>query len=294
MSTSQHAFVAQEYAPRAQDYVTSVVHSTGDDLDQMVAELQGQETALVLDLGCGGGHVSYRAAPHVAEVVACDLTASMLDVVAETAAARGLSNITVQQAAAERLPFADGHFDVVLCRFTAHHWQDLDAGLREARRVLKPAGRAVFVDVVAPADRVLDTHLQAFEVLRDASHVRNYAAAEWLAALSRAGFAVERVTDRKLRMEFPVWIARTRASAEHAGVIRSLQAGAPAVVREHFAVGEDGIQPGHGDDRGPRRVERAAGAPEGRRLLPSRIPSKAAVPGRVFTLASRHRREDSA
>jgi hypothetical protein len=94
--------------------------------------------------------------------------------------------------------------------------------------------------VIAPMDRILDTHLQAFEILRDASHIRNYSVGEWLAALYRSGFAVDGITARKLRMDFPVWIARTRTSAAHAGVIRSLQAAAPAFVRDHFAIAEDG------------------------------------------------------
>ena len=225
---------------RAKDYVASVTHSTGDDLDQIEAVLQGCSSTRVLDLGCGGGHVSYRAAPHVAHVVAYDLTASMLEVVAQTAAERGLSNITVRQGAAEQLPFKDAEFDVVLCRFTAHHWRNLEAGLREARRVLTPNGRAVFIDVIAPADAILDTHLQAVEILRDPSHVRNYTLAEWIAALSRSGLAVNGITTRKLRMEFSVWIARTRACSEHANVIRSLQNGSPEVVRSHFAVTPDG------------------------------------------------------
>ena len=241
MSTpSQHSFAAEQYASRARDYVASAVHSAGADLDRLEAELRGRGVARVLALGCGGGHVSYRAAPHVAEVVACDVTASMLDAVAAEAARRGLSNITTQLAAAESLPFPDASFDAVLCRFTAHHWQDMEAGLHEARRVLKPSGRAVFIDSVAPASPMLDTHLQAAEVLRDASHVRNYTLAEWNGALSRAGFAVESVTVRVLRMEFPAWTARTRTPALHAEAIRSLQAVAPAIVREHFAVGADG------------------------------------------------------
>jgi ubiquinone/menaquinone biosynthesis C-methylase UbiE len=240
MSTAQHTFAAEHYAPRARDYVTSAVHMSGADLDQIEAEVRGRSAARVLDLGCGGGHVSYRVAPHVAEVVACDVTTSMLDAVAATAAERGLANIAVQQAAAERLPFADASFDAVLCRFTAHHWQNMEAGLREARRVLAPDGRAVFVDVVAPADAVLDTHLQVVELLRDVSHVRNYALAEWVAALSRSGFALESVTTRRLRMEFAVWIGRTRTAPTHADAIRSLWAGAPAPVKDHFAVGDDG------------------------------------------------------
>jgi ubiquinone/menaquinone biosynthesis C-methylase UbiE len=240
MSGSQHAFVAEQYGGRATDYVTSTVHSTGADLDQIEAAVRGMRTARVLDLGCGGGHVSYRAAPHVAEVVACDVTESMLEAVAATAAARGLTNIGVRQVAAEHLPFDDGSFDVVLCRFTAHHWADLEGGLRQARRVLKRGGLAIFVDSVAAANPVLDTHLQAMEVFRDISHVRNYSVAEWVGGLSRAGFAVDGICMRVLRMEFPTWIARTQTPAANALSIRVLQEGSPKIVREHFAIGPDG------------------------------------------------------
>ena len=222
------------------DYVASAVHSTGADLDQIEDLLRGRHAARVLDLGCGGGHVSYRAAPHAGAVVACDVTPSMLAAVAATAAERRLSNISVRQAAAEALPFADGEFNFVLCRFTAHHWHDLDAGLREARRVLATDGIAMLIDTVAPADRVVDTHLQTFELLRDASHVRNYSVAEWADAASRAGFAVEGITMRTLRMDFPSWIARTRAPVAHAQAIRSLQRTAPPEVREALGIGVDG------------------------------------------------------
>jgi SAM-dependent methyltransferase len=239
-ATTQQDFAAAQYGARAQDYVTSAVHSSGADLDQIEAALRGRNEARVLDLGCGGGHVSYRAAPHVAAVVACDVTESMLKAVAATAAERGLGNISVRQAAAEKLPFSDAEFDVVLCRFTTHHWQNMEAGLRQARRVLKPGAPAIFIDVVAPADPVLDTHLQVVELLRDASHVRNYSMAEWVAALSRSGFVVEGVTQRALRMEFPVWTARTRTSPQRAAAIRDVQAEAPDVVKTHFAIGADG------------------------------------------------------
>ncbi|SEE32830.1 Methyltransferase domain-containing protein [Rhizobiales bacterium GAS188] len=240
MSTSQHAFVTDQYAPRAADYVASAVHSAGEDLNQIEAVLRGHSKARVLDLGCGGGHVSYRAAPHVAEVVACDLTADMLAEVKREAAERGLANIAVQQAPAERLPFADASFDFVLCRFTVHHWQDMEAGLREARRVMKPSGRGIFIDVVAPGEPLFDTHLQAVELLRDPSHVRNYSAAEWMGALARAGFAVTSLTRRKLRMEFQIWVTRTRTPPAHVAAIRSLQTMTPDSVRAHFDIAEDG------------------------------------------------------
>ena len=240
MTTGQNDFTAAHYAPRAGAYVTSTVHGSGADLDQIETIVRDHPAARVLDLGCGGGHVSYRAAPHVAEVVACDVTAAMLDAVTRIAADRGLTNISVKQAAAESLPFEDAVFDFVLCRFTAHHWSDVEAGLREARRVLKPDGRAVFIDIVAPEDPSLDTHLQTVELLRDLSHVRDYRISEWLAALTRARFALEAVTERTLRMEFASWIARTRTSDLNAAAIRSLQSTASERTRSHFAVGADG------------------------------------------------------
>jgi ubiquinone/menaquinone biosynthesis C-methylase UbiE len=240
MSKSQHSFVASHYAPRAAAYVSSAVHAGGADLDQIEAFVRARPGGRILDLGCGGGHVSYRAAPHARQVVACDLTPDMLALVKQTAGERGLENIVVELAAAERLPFADESFDIVLCRYSAHHWDNLEAGLREARRVLKRAGGALFADGIAPAHPMLDTHLQAIELLRDPSHVRNYILAEWTAALARSGFAVAALTPRKLRLEFEVWTQRTKTPELYVNALRMIQRQASAAVRDHFAIGEDG------------------------------------------------------
>lgn len=240
MSDHQHSFVSDQYSPRANDYVTSIVHASGEDLDQVQAMVRGHSDAKVLDLGCGGGHISYAVAPHVREVVACDLTPAMLEAVQRTAAERGLANIAVRQSAAETLPFGDGEFDFVACRFTTHHWKDMDAGLREARRVLAGKGRAIFIDAVAPAHPLLDSHLQTVELLRDPSHVRDYTMPEWVAALARAKFAVTSVTSRKLRMDFPVWAARTRTPESMQQAIRMVQVHSAPEVRAHFAISEDG------------------------------------------------------
>ncbi|MDN8820283.1 class I SAM-dependent methyltransferase, partial [Staphylococcus aureus] len=93
--------------------------------------------------------------------------------VANAAADRALTNIMTERGAAESLPFADASFDYVFSRYSAHHWSDLGLALREVRRVLKPGGVAAFIDVMSPGSPLLDTYLQAVEVLRDTSHVRN-------------------------------------------------------------------------------------------------------------------------
>ena len=164
----------------------------------------------------------------------------MLAAVARTAREKGLGNIETAEAPAEQLPFEDETFDFVASRFSAHHWRDFDAGLREARRTLKRGGRAAFVDVYAPGQALFDTHLQAIELLRDHSHVRDYTCAQWLEALARSGFAVEACRTWRLRMDFPVWTARMRTPEENVKMIRALQNVASAETKAHFAIEPDG------------------------------------------------------
>jgi ubiquinone/menaquinone biosynthesis C-methylase UbiE len=240
MRAAHDDHVDAQFGPRAAAYVTSAVHAAGEDLDRIEALAAARSGGVALDLGCGGGHVAYRLAPVMASVVACDLSQAMLDAVAATAAARGLSNISTRQVRAERLPFEAASFDLAASRFSAHHWGDLAAGLSEVRRVLKADGRAVFVDAIAPERAAADTHLQAIELLRDTSHVRDYSAAEWTQGLSRAGLAVESVTRSRIRMEFKSWIERMGTPQGAADAILALQSGASAETRAALSIEPDG------------------------------------------------------
>jgi len=85
-----------------------------------------------------------------------------------------------------------------------------------------------------------DTWLQTLELLRDPSHVRNASVADWRATLASAGFAVEDVVTYRLRLEFGPWIERMRTPDVHVAAIRALHARAPAEVRDHFELGDDG------------------------------------------------------
>jgi SAM-dependent methyltransferase len=241
MTAPDHnTLVVAQFGSRADAYVTSAVHARGEDLADIVAFVAGHSGARVLDLGCGGGHVSFAIAPHVAEVVAYDLSAEMLAAVTAEAASRGLANVTTQRGPAEALPFADASFDVAITRFSAHHWYDMPAGLGEARRVLKPGGKAAFVDVVAPPDPALDTFLQTVELLRDPSHVRDYTVDQWLRALDRAGFNVGHTIQRRLPLEYASWIARMQTPPVLSGAIRALHAIASTQVASYFELAPDG------------------------------------------------------
>lgn len=237
---SHDCLVETQFGARARAYVESTVHAKGEDLIALTQMAQDYPHGRVLDLGCGGGHVGLHAATCVREVVAYDLSADMLGVVAELARRRQIDNLRTQKGCAEKLPFGDQAFDLVLSRYSAHHWRDLGAGLREATRVLKNGGGAGFVDVISPGPALLDSFLQTLELLRDPSHVRDYSRAEWEMALASSGLACERTQRFKVRLKFADWIDRMKTPSIQTEAIRALQQVISSDVRDYFEVSLDG------------------------------------------------------
>ena len=241
MSTAHQALVSEQFSPRARAYVDSADHAFGEDLERLKRLVAADPHRRVLDLGCGGGHVSFAVAPHAAEVVAYDLSQEMLSAVRHVAGERGLTNIRTQDGVAEALPFPDASFDFVFTRFSAHHWYDLPTALAGMRRVLKPGGTAVVMDIVSPDAAALhDTFLQTVEILRDPSHVRDYRVAEWIDLLRAAGFRPVAPILSKLKLDFTRWVERIGTPRSQIEVIRALQARMPAEIVEHFAIQPDG------------------------------------------------------
>ncbi|MDR5877286.1 class I SAM-dependent methyltransferase [Caballeronia sp. LZ032] len=236
-----HDQVADAFGSTAAAYLTSAVHASGADLQTLAATFAATcGNATVLDMGCGAGHASFAIAPHVREVVAYDIAQQMLATVEAAARERGLTTIRTQQGAAETLPFADASFNWAVSRMSAHHWRDVPAALREVHRVLKPGGRLRFIDIAGIDDPLYDTHIQAIEILRDASHIRDYRADEWLAMLDAAGFEA-RVGERwRIPLGFDAWVTRMRTPPERVTAIRSMWNSAPDEVRQYFSVTEDG------------------------------------------------------
>lgn len=127
----------------------------------------------VLDLACGPGDTSLLLSPRVdpsGVVVGTDLVTDMVKAAAQRARAAKLANIIWSVADMENLPFADGVFDAVVCRLGIMYCPRVERALCEARRVLKPGGRAAFL-VCGPME---NNHLLAVvhEVLWDLFDVR--------------------------------------------------------------------------------------------------------------------------
>ena len=238
---SHHSIkVEQQFGEVASAYLSSSVHSQGADLEAIADRLRRMPNAAVLDLGCGAGHVSFAAAPHVTSIVAYDLSPDMLRTVDHEARKRGHQNILTRQGRAEALPFQDASFDFVCTRYSTHHWTEIRTALKEARRVLKPGGALTVIDTCAPENPLFDTHLQTIELLRDESHVRNYSPSEWNSMLTEAGFAINTQSMWKLPLDFTAWVTRMRTPDLYVQAISSLLLNSPREVRDYFQVEPDG------------------------------------------------------
>ena len=232
--------VQRQFGPVAASYTTSSVHAGGPDLAAMVEAAHLQGTEHVLDVAVGGGHTTLAFARGAAEVVGVDLTEAMLQAAQGLAEAQDVTNITFQAADAEHLPFPDASFDIVTCRYAAHHFPHPAVAAREWARVLKSGGRLLLVDVVSPDDPTSDTFLNAAEVLRDPSHVRDHTVAQWMTMLTDAGLATEEIGQFPLRLDFTSWTERMRTPTAAREQIQALFAGAPTIVRETLHLEGDG------------------------------------------------------
>lgn len=106
--------------------------------------------SLVLDVGAGTGDLSFAASARGARVVAVDLSAGMLAVLARRATGSPRSRIQTLVGTAESLPLPDVSVDRVVSGFTVRNIGDLQRALAEFRRVLRPGGRAIVLELSHP------------------------------------------------------------------------------------------------------------------------------------------------
>jgi len=190
--------VADLWTDRAELYRDSEAHREGLDLDLVVEWAAGARTAL--DVASGGGHVARRLRAAGLEVVSCDPAPGMrADVVCR----------------AEDLPFADDSFDVVVCRVAPHHFEDVQAAVREMARVSR--SRVLVVD-----NLYQDDELETAERLRDPMHVRNYSEPEWRLLFGQAGLRIDAVELMKKPIEVGPWLERAGCEGEEASRVREL------------------------------------------------------------------------
>ncbi len=224
--------VQEQFGAHAAAYATSRVHAQGTSLSRLVEAVRPQPGWRALDIATGAGHTAFAFAPHVAEVIAADVTPEMLELAARIAGERRLRTITFASAPAERLPFPAASFDLVTCRIAAHHFDDVAKFVREGVRVLRRGGVFGLVDNVSPDAGMMRwprealagaaREYNAFEKLRDRSHVRCLTPEEWLGLLGDAGLVQRHVELLDKSMAFEPWADQQSAGAEIKARLRAM------------------------------------------------------------------------
>ena len=177
--------------------------------EPVVREAIGDVAGLeVLDLGCGTGRHSLWLASAGATVTGVDFSEGMME---EARAKPGAEAVRfLAHDLARPLPFAAGSFDVVVSGLVLEHLAALDAFFAEARRVLRPRGRAV-VSAMHPAMFLRGVQARftdpvSGEKVQPGSFAHSIG--EFVMAAVRAGFAIEGVDERAPDADFAARLPR--------------------------------------------------------------------------------------
>lgn len=163
------ARIQDQFSRQAQDFAAAPELHNDEVLALLVQAACPGPDDVALDVACGPGSVAVAMARRARHAAGLDFTAAMLAQAAALAAEQGVQNIEWHQGDVYALPFADGAFSIVTCRFAFHHFENPQAALREMARVCRPGGRVVLCDGFASADQAKAAAFNRMEKLRDPS-----------------------------------------------------------------------------------------------------------------------------
>ncbi|HMA74749.1 MAG TPA: methyltransferase domain-containing protein [Xanthobacteraceae bacterium] len=252
MEVKSKSLAQERFGAFAATYATSRPHAKGGSLARLVELVGPQPTWTALDIATGAGHMALAFAPGLAHVVASDLTPQMLDVARRLAHERNISNMSFVDLRAEALPFANTTFDLVTCRIAPHHFDDVRQFVAESARVLRPGGVFGLVENISPDASMMEGDVgafaaaadeyNAFERLRDPSHVRCLTLSEWRDLVAGAGLKERHLELLDKPMVFGPWADQQNVADDIKYELRSMLLDGSAAFRAFVRPREN-----HGD-----------------------------------------------
>lgn len=166
----------------------------------------------VLEIGCGPGRLALTLACSAQTVCALDLSQAMLEQARRAACKSRAGNLRFFLADAERLPFPDGCFSLVVCRYCFANFPSPGRVVQEMCRVAGPDGRLAVVEIVAPGDPSHNRRLNRLEQWRSGASTRIQPLESFLAGFRCAGLHLTdcHVLERQQRLSH--WLAQSRHS----------------------------------------------------------------------------------
>ena len=214
--------VREEFTRQAVAYAANPSIADPERIARLVQAVSPSADARVLEVATGPGYVAMGFAAVAREVVGIDLTEAPLAIAEQRRQEQGLHNVRFQLADAARLPFADGEFDVVVCRLAFHHFAQPPCMLSEMVRVCAPHGTVTVEDIVVSEHPARGAYQNRFENLRDPSHTAAFSLSALLTLFTAAGLELEHVSTGHLRPVVERWMANAQTPAERAVEVRRL------------------------------------------------------------------------
>ncbi len=177
----------------------------------------------VLDVGCGPGIVTEALAGDGHEIVALDLTPEMVRMARKRCQDSGFFNVHYVIGQAEKLPFEEDAFNVVVTRLTIHHFADPGVVCSDVARIIRSKGRLIVADIVSSENADESELHNALEKLRDPSHVRMISSNAMKDLVETTGLEVIQEDQWTMQREFWEWmqIVNSRARAEPIFIVMS-------------------------------------------------------------------------
>ena len=117
-----------------------------------ISRLKASKPKRILDVATGTGDFAIEALKlNPDQVIGVDISDGMLDVGRKKLKARNLDRIELRNADSEKLPFEDNYFDAVIVAFGVRNFENLELGLGEMLRVVKPGGQVVILEFSKPS-----------------------------------------------------------------------------------------------------------------------------------------------
>ena len=208
-------------------------------LESIVARCNLRPDHIALDVAAGSGLLARAMSPYVKQVAALDITPAMI----QSANLDDVTNVSFEQGMAENLPFPDDVFDIVATRFSIHHFLHAIVAVREMRRVCRPNGTVLIIDLVSPENEALAKRYNQVERLRDPTHTEALQFDGLKRLVEDAGLEIWDSYMRDEIMELDYWLQTlSPESNQRQKIIRKID-------RELNGYGKTGLRPFKSDER---------------------------------------------
>lgn len=214
MTASNAKIIQKSFTGQARNFETKSMNFTKQEyLEHMISCIKPQRTDTVLEVASGTCICGRSLSPFVKNVNCLDMTTAMLAVGKYEAKKQGLCNIDFVQGDAEKLPFSDNSFDIVISRLAFHHFPDPRCCFSEMTRVLKTGGKLIVIDMEAAEEALRNTE-DEIECLRDPSHIHNLSKKEFTKMFQDSSLSITTMDHTEIQVSLSAWFALTNTPAK--------------------------------------------------------------------------------